>query len=260
MELSLVVMAVGASLAAGLATGLGALPLLLVPQVQKPAQHAMLGFAAGAMVAASLLSLLVPAYHHAEVTLDGTMALVAVAASALAGAAILAVIGCYLPDYWPKRQSQTADVAMHRRMWLLVLAVALHNFPEGLAVGVSFGTGEIGRSIGLAIAIGLHNVPEGLVVATALVALKYPRLKAVVIATATGLAEPVGGLLGVLAVTLWEALLPWALGMAAGAMLYVVVGGILPELRPRGNRALAAMGFIGGVAMMTALDIALADV
>ncbi len=78
-------------------------------------------------------------------------------------------------------------------------------------------------------------------------------------ATATGLAEPIGGLLGVLAVTLWEALLPWALGMAAGAMLYVVVGGILPQLRPGENRTVAATGFLGGVAMMTTLDIALAD-
>src|SRR5690606_72570 len=118
--------------------------------------------------------------------------------------------------------------AKTRRIWLFVLAITLHNLPEGLAVGVGFGGGEIGSGAALAVAIGLQNAPEGLSVALALVSLGYERSHALLVATATGLFEAVGGLMGVGIVTVAEALLPSALGFAAGAMLFVISHEIIP--------------------------------
>jgi ZIP family zinc transporter len=122
------------------------------------------------------------------------------------------------------------------RTWLFVLAITLHNFPEGLAVGVGFGTGNMQAATTLAIGIGLQNMPEGLAVATALVALEYRNSTAVLIGTATGLVEPIGGLLGVAVVSLFKPLLPWGLGLAAGAMVFVISNEIVPETHRKGAR------------------------
>jgi ZIP family zinc transporter len=149
------------------------------------------------------------------------------------------------------------QAAALRRVWLFVLAITLHNFPEGLAVGVGFGSGDIGAASALAIGIGLQNVPEGLAVATSLAALNYPRLAAALISTATGLVEPAGGLLGVAAVSLFKPLLPWGLGVAAGAMIFVISNEIIPETHRKPHETLATGALMVGLAIMLILDVAL---
>ena len=141
-----------------------------------------------------------------------------------------------------------------RRVWLLIIAITLHNFPEGLAVGVGFGGEDIGIAVALAIAIGLQNMPEGLAVALPLVREGWPRGKALLYALGSGLAEPIAGLIGVAAVTLARPVLPFGLSFAAGAMLYVVSDEIIPETHRRGFEREGTWGVLIGFVLMMLLD------
>jgi ZIP family zinc transporter len=141
-----------------------------------------------------------------------------------------------------------------KRIWLFIIAITIHNFPEGMAVGVGFGSGDIANGTSLAIGIGLQNMPEGLAVALPLLGLGYSRLKAIGIATLTGLVEPVGGLLGVAAVSIFHPVLPIGLAFAAGAMLFVISDEIIPETHAKGRSRLATFGIIVGFIIMMTLD------
>jgi ZIP family zinc transporter len=142
-------------------------------------------------------------------------------------------------------------------VWLFVAAITIHNLPEGLAVGVGFADGDSAAGTTLAIGIGLQNIPEGLAVALALIAIGHSRGTAFLIALATGLIEPVGGLLGVSVAVVFQPLLPWALVFAAGAMIYVVSHEIIPETHSRGFQQEATGGLIVGLVLMMFLDVAL---
>jgi ZIP family zinc transporter len=148
------------------------------------------------------------------------------------------------------------DKTKLRRVWLFVIAITPHNLPEGLAVGVAFGGGQL-EGAKLAIAIGLQNAPEGLSVAVALTSIGYTRLRALLIATATGLIEAAGGLAGVGIVAVSQPLLPWGLGFAAGAMLFVISNEIIPETHRSGHETAATAGLMIGVVVMTFLDTVL---
>jgi ZIP family zinc transporter len=200
----------GASFAAGLLTGAGALPVFVVQRISEGVQDVMLGFAARVMMAASVFSLIFPALEQAQTDLATGAAVLVVIAGILIGGAALWLINEHVPHEHFVLGHEGPPAERWRRIWLFVIAITLHNFPEGLAVGVGFGTGDLGSGTALAIGIGLQNVPEGLAVAVALLTLDYSRTQAVAVATATGLVEPVGGLIGVVAVTLADALLPWA--------------------------------------------------
>jgi ZIP family zinc transporter len=128
------------------------------------------------------------------------------------------------------------------------------DFPEGLAVGVGFGAGDIGSATSLAIGIGLQNMPEGLAVALPLLGLGYSRFQAIGIATLTGLVEPIGGLLGVGAVTMFNPVLPFGLAFAAGAMLFVISDEIIPETHSKGKSRLATFGVMIGFVIMMGMD------
>ena len=141
-------------------------------------------------------------------------------------------------------------------VWVFVLAVTLHNVPEGLAVGVGFGEGDIASGVAIATGIGLQNMPEGLAVALALVAHNYSRWKAFTIAALTGLIEAPSGLLGAAAVAWSQPLLPWALALAAGAMLFVIVQELIPESYRHGYRDAATLGLVAGFIVMLMLDVA----
>jgi len=132
-----------------------------------------------------------------------------------------------------------------RESWLFVLAITIHNFPEGLAVGVGFGSG----AIALAIGIGLQNMPEGLAVALPLTGEGYSRGRALLYATLTGLVEPIGGLIGVALVLIARPLLPWGLAFAAGAMLFVISDEIIPESHRNGHERLATLGVDGWISI-----------
>jgi ZIP family zinc transporter len=156
--------------------------------------------------------------------------------------------------------SQTASAGKEgpasrlKKVWLFIIAITIHNFPEGLAVGVGFGAGDIGGGTSLAIGIGIQNMPEGLAVALPLIGLGYNRWRAIGYAALTGLVEPIGGLLGVGAVTYFSPILPFGLAFAAGAMLFVISDEIIPETHAMGKSRLATFGVMIGFVIMMALD------
>jgi ZIP family zinc transporter len=234
-----------ASLLAGCATGVGALPILFAARVSQRLLDGMLGFAAGVMLAATSFSLIVPA-----IELGGVWITVAGIA---AGAVFLDQIHRLTPHLHLVLGREGPSSALSR-VWLFVLAITLHNFPEGVAVGVGFGAGDIPAGTALAIGIGLQNMPEGLAVALALLREHYPRGRALLIALLSGLVEPIGGLLGVSAVTVARPILPFGLAFAAGAMLFVISDEIIPETHRRGFERVATFGVVIGFIVMMTLD------
>jgi ZIP family zinc transporter len=258
MDWTLIAIGFGASVAAGLATAVGALPVLIFRSISEPLNDGLLGFSAGVMLAASFFSLIIPAMTYAEADLHGKVAAVTLVMTAvMLGAISLALINRYVPHEHFIIGRAGIESSTLRRIWLFVIAITLHNFPEGLAVGVGFGTGDIAQGTVLAIGIGLQNVPEGLAVAAALLSLRYSRLMAVLVGAASGLVEPIGGALGVFAVAVSKPLLPWGLGFAAGAMLFVISNEIVPETHRKGHEELATFGLIIGLVVMIFLDVTL---
>jgi ZIP family zinc transporter len=256
MDTSLILMGGMASLAAGLATAIGAVPVLLVRKPSQAMQDTFLGFAAGVMLAASFFSLIIPGLNYAQADFGSRpLASIVIAVAVLLGAASLAFANRAVPhEHFLLGRAGPRDSAL-RRTWLFVLAITLHNFPEGLAVGVGYGSGDMARATTLAIGIGLQNMPEGLAVAAALAALNYNRWLAVAIGGATGLVEPIAGLLGVAAVSVFQPLLPWGLGFAAGAMIFVISNEIVPETHRHGHEGMATAGLMIGVVLMMVLDV-----
>ncbi len=250
--MSNIAMGVLASMLAGLATGVGALPALVFKSVPDKVLNTMLGGAAGVMLAATSFSLIVPGIEYGDQQWPGYGVYIVVFGM-LTGAVFLDRVDKWLPHehfiMGPEGPSSSL-----KRIWLFIIAITIHNFPEGLAVGVGFGAGDVGAGTSLAIGIGLQNMPEGLAVALPLVGLGYSRWRAVGIATLTGLVEPIGGLLGVGAVTVFHPVLPFALAFAAGAMLFVISDEIIPETHSKGKSRLATFGVMVGFVIMMALD------
>jgi ZIP family zinc transporter len=246
-----------ASLLAGLMTGVGAVPVLFRREVSQGVSDALLGFAAGVMLAASFFSLILPAIDIAADIHGGKFAPAAIAVGGvLLGSAFMATLNEWIPHehFFQGRQGPRAiDL---ERIWLFVIAITIHNAPEGLAVGVGFGGGDMAGGSVLAFGIGLQNAPEGLAVALALLSCGYSRLRSFGVATLTGLVEPVAGLLGAYAVTLSYTTLPWALTFAAGAMIYVISHEILPETHRHGFEKQATLGLTLGLVTMMFLDVA----
>lgn len=249
-------MGTGASAAAGLATAAGALPIFLIRNISQALQNSFLGFAAGVMLAASFFSLILPGLELAQAASGSAWAAAAtVAAAVLLGAATLHVINRTAPhEHFITGRTERAEKSRLSRIWLLIIAIALHNFPEGLAVGVSFGGEDETKGWATALGIGIQNMPEGLAVAVALVSVGYDRLFAFLVALGTGLVEPVGGFLGISAVTTIGGLLPWGLGFAGGAMIWVVSSEIIPETHREGNQGVATGALMVGLAGMMFLD------
>lgn len=235
-----------ASLLAGLATGAGALPVLFTRRISDRLLDVMLGFAAGVMLAATSFSLLVP-----SIDLGGPWIAVF---GLLLGAVVLHLIDRSVPHFSPAFGIEGPPSKLSRT-WLFILAITIHNFPEGLAVGVSFGSGDIAAGLVIATAIGLQNMPEGLAVALPLVREGYSRRKALWYGTLTGLVEPLGGLLGVAIVAISRPLLPWGLAFAAGAMLFVIADEMIPESHKKGYEREATFGLIAGFVIMMLLDV-----
>jgi ZIP family zinc transporter len=235
-----------ASLLAGLATGAGALPVLFTKRISDRLLDVMLGFAAGVMLAATSFSLLVP-----SIDLGGPWIAVF---GLLLGAVVLHLIDRFIPHFSPAFGIEGPPSKLSRT-WLFILAITIHNFPEGLAVGVSFGSGDIAAGLVIATAIGLQNMPEGLAVALPLVREGYSRRKALWYGTLTGLVEPLGGLLGAAMVAISRPLLPWGLAFAAGAMLFVIADEMIPESHKKGYEREATFGLIAGFVIMMLLDV-----
>lgn len=244
------------SLAAGSLTAIGAVPVLFGRLPSRATRDLLLGFAAGVMLAASFFSLIIPALDAAELQFENAAAPAAIVCIAiLLGMGVIAILNERLPHEHFKTGREGPEAASLRRVWLFIIAITIHNFPEGLAVGVGFGADGVSGGLPLAIGIGLQNAPEGLAVAVSLLGEGYSRFRAWGIAALTGLVEPVGGLLGAGVVSISQPLLPWGLAFAAGAMLYVISHEIIPETHRSGHQNRATLGLALGLVIMLFLDV-----
>lgn len=248
----IVVIGFFASILAGLATGVGALPALFFKNISNNLFNSLLGAAAGVMLAATAFSLLVPGIEFGN-AIWPAKGIYVVSLGMLVGAAFLHYADKQLPHVHFNSISDTQLNSL-KKIWLFIIAITIHNFPEGMSVGVSFGSGEMKNGVVLAIAIALQNIPEGLAVALPLVGLGYNKWRAVGIATLTGLVEPVGGLLGITMVTAFQSILPIAMGFAAGAMLFVISEEIIPETHSNGRSRYATFALMVGFIIMMVLD------
>jgi len=245
-------------------TALGAAVVFFFKDVNRKALDAALGFTAGVMIAASFWSLLNPAIAMAEEM--GMIKWVPALVGFLLGALSMRLIDFILPHvHLFGRPAETEGIKTSwRRTTLLVLAITLHNIPEGLAIGVAFGavaagyeSATLGAAIALAIGIGIQNCPEGTAIAVPLRREGLSRTKAWWYGQLSAAVEPVAGVIGAAAVIMMRPLLPYALAFAAGAMIFVVVEEVIPESQAGGNNDLATLGAMVGFAVMMTLDVAL---
>lgn len=250
--------ALAGSAVAAMATALGALPALFIRHISARWEAIMLGFGAGVMVAAACFSLILPGIDAGAAILGSKLAgVLIVATGLLLGAISLLFADKLVPHEHPAAGRHGPDWVHLRRVWLMVLAIALHNFPEGMAIGVGFAGGDASVGIPLAAAIAIQDIPEGLVVAVALRTVAYAPWKAALIGALTGLAEPLGAVVGVVLGSGFAPFYPLGLGFAAGAMIWVVSHEIIPETHRKGHEQAATLGLIGGFIVMMLLDTAL---
>ncbi|MDX3893184.1 ZIP family metal transporter [Pusillimonas sp.] len=245
-------------LAAAGATSLGTVPLLLSRSYSQRFTDTLLGFGAGVMLAASSFSLILPALNVASDQGAGPWGAGGlVGLGILAGAGALFLIDRLMPhEHFVKGVEGSRSRAM-KRAWLFVMAIMLHNFPEGLAIGVAFAGPDSVGARSLAAGISIQDLPEGMVVALALHSVGYSKRLSAGIAILSGLIEPVAAVLGVIVLGLSAALLPWGLAAAAGAMLFVISHEIIPESHRQGHEAWATGGLMAGFVLMMVLDTAL---
>lgn len=250
-----------------LVTALGAAVVFTTRSVNRKLLDGMMGFAAGVMIAASFWSLLVPSIDMAEA--QGLPGWVPAAIGFLLGGMFLRIADALLPHLHPGAQRVEAEgiETSWRRATLLVLAITLHNIPEGLAVGVTFAAAALplevatgatlAAAVVLAIGIGLQNFPEGIAVSMPLRGEGISAGRSFWYGQLSGIVEPISAVAGAGAVLAVRPILPYALAFAAGAMIYVVVEELIPESQRHGNTDLATMGAMGGFAVMMVLDVAL---
>lgn len=245
-------------------TALGAALVFFMREMSRKVLDGMLGFTAGVMLAASFWSLLAPSIKLSETM--GMIPWVPPAIGFLAGATFLFILDKYLPHLhinFKQTDKEGIKTSWHRTT-LLVLAITLHNIPEGLAVGVLFGAvahgmpgADIAGAVTLAIGIGIQNFPEGIAVAMPLRRQGVSRLKSFWYGQLSAIVEPIAGVFGAVAVLYMEPILPYALSFAAGAMIYVVVEEVIPETQQDKYTDIATMGVIVGFIVMMILDVAL---
>lgn len=245
-------------------TALGAALVFATRRVDQRLLDSMNGFAAGVMIAASYWSLLAPSIEMSE--RSGAPLWLPPTVGFLLGAAVLSAADKLLPHLHPGLpKSQAEGPHTHlRRSILLVLAVTLHNVPEGLAVGVAFGAAALVQpeatlagAVALALGIGLQNFPEGVAVAMPLRGHGFSRGRSFWYGQLSGVVEPMAGVAGAAAVLVARPILPYALAFAAGAMIFVVIEQLIPASQKAGNTDLATLSTIGGFTVMMVLDVAL---
>lgn len=240
------------------ATALGALLALGLRSINVRTQDCMLGFAAGMMLAASSFSLILPGLQAAQAQLGSG---VAAAFTVTVGLALGVLLMLGLDYFTPHaHESSGPHGPVDQRIsgvWLFVLAIVLHNLPEGMAIGVSFARGDMAVGLPLTTAIAIQDIPEGLAIAMALRAIGLPLRRAILIAVASGLMEPIGALVGVGMASGLALAYPVSLGLAAGAMIFVVSHEVIPETHRNGHQTAATVGLMAGFGVMMFLDTAL---
>ena len=263
-DLNPVIQALVATLFTWGLTALGAATVFIKKEISRKVLDGMLGFAAGVMIAASFWSLLAPAIEMSKG--KSIPAWFPALIGFTAGGLFLWVIDKILPHLhlgFPIEEAEGIKTSWHRSI-LLVLAITLHNIPEGLAVGVAFGAAAAGfpsatlpAAIALAIGIGIQNFPEGLAVSMPLRREGMSALKSFWYGQLSAVVEPIAGIIGAAAVIIARPILPYALSFAAGAMIFVVVEELIPESQRAGNTDLATTGAMLGFTIMMLLDVGL---
>lgn len=240
------------------ATAIGALAAIVLRNIAARTQDIMLGFAAGMMLAASSFSLILPGIEAAR-ALSGSSVLAAgiVVLGLALGVALMIGLDRFVPHEHEKSGRRGPEAKRINRVWLFVLAITLHNLPEGMAIGVSFATGDMQVGIPLTTAIAIQDIPEGLAVALALRVTGISPLRAALIAVGSGLMEPFGALVGLGISSAFALGYPIALGLAAGAMIFVVSHEVIPETHRNGHETPATLGLMLGFGVMMFLDTAL---
>ncbi|NMH25711.1 ZIP family metal transporter [Flavobacterium solisilvae] len=243
-------------------TALGASFVFFFKTMNRVVLDGMLGFTGGVMVAASFWSLLAPAIEMSKG--EGFVKVIPAAVGFLMGALFIFALDKTLPHLHINFKETEGIKSPWQRTTLLVLAITLHNIPEGLAVGVLFGgvaagipEASIAGAVTLAIGIGIQNFPEGIAVSMPLRRMGMSRTKSFMYGQSSALVEPIAGVLGAVAVMFFIPILPYALAFAAGAMIFVVVEEVIPETQQDKNTDIATLGFIGGFIVMMTLDVAL---
>ena len=243
-------------------TAFGASFVFFFKTMNRVVLDGMLGFTGGVMVAASFWSLLAPAIEMSGG--DGFVKVIPAAVGFALGALFIFGLDKVLPHMHINFKETEGIKSPWQRTTLLVLAITLHNIPEGLAVGVLFGgvaagipEASIAGAVTLAIGIGIQNFPEGIAVSMPLRRMGMSRRKSFMYGQSSAIVEPIFGVIGALAVTFFTPILPYALAFAAGAMIFVVVEEVIPETQQDKNTDIATLGFIGGFIVMMVLDVAL---
>ncbi|WP_140938328.1 ZIP family metal transporter [Sphingobacterium lumbrici] len=243
-------------------TAVGASTVFFFKAINRNFMDGMLGFTGGVMVAASVWSLLIPAMNMSEG--EGFIKVMPAILGFLLGAGFLYALDRLLPHLHVNFKQVEGVKSPWQKTTLLVLAITLHNIPEGLAVGVLFGGVAVGLpeasiagAVALAIGIGLQNLPEGIAVAMPLRRLGMSRRKSFFYGQFSAIVEPIAGVVGALAVTVFTPILPYALAFAAGAMIFVVVEEVIPEAQQNKDSDIATIGFIIGFLSMMSLDVVL---
>ena len=243
-------------------TALGASFVFLFKNMNRIVLDGMLGFTGGVMIAASFWSLLAPAIAMSEG--EGFVKVFPAAVGFGLGALFIFGLDKTLPHLHINFKTAEGIKSPWQRTTLLVLAITMHNIPEGLAIGVLFGgvaagipEATIAGAVTLAIGIGIQNFPEGIAVAVPLRRMGMSRWKSFMYGQSSALVEPIAAVLGAVAVTFFTPILPYALAFAAGAMIFVVVEEVIPETQQDKNTDIATLGLIGGFIVMMTLDVAL---
>ena len=265
-ELNPVVQALLATIFTWGVTALGAALVFTAKTFRQKTMDGMLGAAAGVMIAASFWSLLAPSIEMSEQLGYGSLSWIPPLIGFFLGGFFLWVIDKILPHLhlgFPREEAEGIKTSWHRSI-LLVLAITLHNIPEGLAVGVAFGalafnlpSATFGGAVALALGIGIQNFPEGTAVSMPLRREGMSRTKSFIYGQFSGMVEPISGVIGAALVMVSRPILPYALAFAAGAMIFVVVEELIPESQRAGNTDFATMGALFGFMIMMTLDVAL---
>lgn len=237
----------------GGATVIGALLGFIFKKISHKFSDMVLGFAAGVMMCAAVVGLILPSLES-----GGNFAILVTVVGVFCGALILNIIDKGVPHLHriagKDQEDHPKSNAQVNKILLFVLAIAIHNFPEGIAAGVGFGSGNQADALTIAGGIALQNIPEGMVIIAPMLAAGMSHKKTFVIAALTGLVEVVGTLLGYFAVTISAAILPFALAFAGGTMLYIISDEMIPETHAHGNERSATYALLAGFCLMLVVD------
>lgn len=247
-----------AGMVAAGATALGTLPALFIRRISQRWHDGILGFGAGVMLAACMFSLILPALSILND--DGFSTWYSsgsVAAAILLGAIFMLLLERFTPHEHFIKGPEGQHHSTLKRRWLFVFAIALHNIPEGLAIGAGYAAGDAVSAHALTIGISIQDIPEGLVVALALLSVGYSRTLSISVGVLSGLTEPVMAIIGASILGDTSLLLPWGLALAAGAMLFVISHEMIPESHRQGHELAATNGLMIGFVLMMLLDTAL---